>query len=68
MTNEQKEVLLRASKALARQEQLRKQVREIETELRALCREYDKHFGVWGCAPHHLKQTIERHELLDKAV
>jgi hypothetical protein len=68
VTNEQRDILERAAEALAVQEQLRKQVRENEAELRALCRSYDRHFGLWGCAPHHLRLAVEKRELLDKAV
>lgn len=68
MTDEQKDILTRAAAALAEQNRLRDAIRRNDTELRALCRAYDKHFGLWGCAPHHLRIAAENHGLLDKAV
>jgi hypothetical protein len=68
MTDEQKDILARASAALKEQERLRKLVRDNDTELRAVCRAYDRNFGVWGSAPHHLRQVVENHGLLDRAV
>lgn len=68
MNEIQKDILARAAAALVEQDRLRKLVRENEAELRGLCREYDKNFGLWGCAPHHLRLAVENHGLLDKAV
>ena len=68
MNETQKDILARAALLLSEQDNLRKAVRDNETELRALCREYDKNFGLWGCAPHHLRLAAENHGLLDKAV
>lgn len=68
MTDEQRDILTRAAAAFEEQDRLRRLVRENDTELRALCRAYDKHFGLWGCAPHHLRLAVENHGLLDKAV
>ena len=68
MTDEQRDILTRAAAAFEEQGRLRRLVRENDTELRALCRAYDKHFGLWGCAPHHLRIAAENHGLLDKAV
>jgi hypothetical protein len=68
MTDTRKEIIERATAALKEQDRLRKLVRENDTELRALCRAYDRNFGVWGSAPHHLRQVAENYGLLDKAV
>lgn len=68
MTDEQRDILTRAAAAFEEQGRLRRLVRENDTELRVLCRAYDKHFGLWGCAPHHLRLAVENHGLLDKAV
>jgi transposase len=68
MTNTQKEIIERTTAALKEQDRLRKLVRENDMELRALCRAYDRNFGVWGSAPHHLRQVVENYGLLDKAV
>lgn len=68
ITELQKEVLDRAAYVLAEHERLRKALRDSETQVRAMCREYDQHFGVWGCAPHHLRNALEAQGLLDKAV
>lgn len=58
MTDVQKDILRRAAAALAEQDRLRTLVRENDTELHTLCREYDRNFGVWGSAPHHLQQVV----------
>lgn len=68
MTDEQKDILTRAAAALAEQDRLRDEVRKNDAELRVLCRAYDRNFGVWGSAPHHLRKVLEQHKLLDKAV
>lgn len=68
MTDEQKDILNRAADALRKQDELRKLVRENEAVLRGICREYDRNFGLWGCAPHHLRLAVENHGLLDRAV
>ena len=67
MTNEQKDILTRAAAALTEHERLRKALRSSEAEVRALCREYDKHFGLWGCAPHHLRLAVENHGYMEVA-
>lgn len=63
MTGEQKEILERASLALAEQDRLRNAVRANDTELRVICRAYDKNFGVWGSSPHHLRIVLERQKV-----
>ncbi len=68
MNDTQRDILQRAATVLLAQDRLRKEVRENEAEIRKLCREYDKNFGLWGCAPHHLRLAVENHGLLDKAV
>jgi hypothetical protein len=68
MTETQKAVMDRATQALKVQDDIRKKVRENDAELRVLCREYDKAFGVWGSAPHHLRLVAENYGLLDRVV
>ena len=68
MTNEQRELMERTAKVLEEQNRIRIMLRTNEQELRALCREYDKAFGVWGSAPHHLRIVAENYGLLDRAV
>jgi hypothetical protein len=68
VTSEQREIMDRATIALAEQDRIRALVRTNEQELRMLCREYDKAFGLWGSAPHHLRIVAENHGLLDRAV
>ena len=68
MTSEQREIMERATIVLAEQDRIRALVRTNEQELRMLCREYDKAFGLWGSAPHHLRIVAENHGLLDRAV
>ena len=68
MTNEQRELMERTAKVLEEQNRIRIMLRTNEQELRVLCREYDKAFGVWGSAPHHLRIVAENYGLLDRAV
>ena len=68
MTDEQRDILIRAAAALKEQDRLRDEVRGNDIELRALCRAYDRNFGVWGSAPHHLRQVLEKYKSLDRAV
>lgn len=67
MTDEQRDILVRAASLLAESERLRRLVRDNDTELRALCRAYDKHFGVWGAQPHHLRRTVDNHGMTEVA-
>jgi hypothetical protein len=68
MTEAQRVMMERAVAVLKVEDEIRKARRENDAELRVLCREYDKEFGVWGSAPHHLRLVAENYGLLDKAV
>jgi hypothetical protein len=68
MNETQQDTIIRAAAAFKEQDRLYKLVRGNEVELRGLCRDYDKNFGLCGCAPHHLRLAVENHGLLDRAV
>jgi hypothetical protein len=58
------DVLRDVLEALQEHERLQAQVRASEARLRALCRRWDDAAGVWGTAPHHLRQTCVARGLL----
>lgn len=53
------EIIRKAAKAFARYDKLKAQQRELDDEIRRLCREYDIAMRVWGWQPHHMRQAIE---------
>lgn len=53
------EIIKDAERVLIRQEKLRKEMREIEQRVRALCLEFGTVERCWGVAPHHLRQAVE---------
>ena len=57
-------VLRDAAKAIKRLEKLRNDLREAETDVRNLCREYDLVMRVWGFQPHHLRRACEARGLI----
>lgn len=62
-------VLRDAAEALARHDRLRTEMRQVETDLRTLCRRYDRAAGVWGSRPEHLRYAIEaRDKRLNRSV
>lgn len=60
----EQDVLLAASEALQEHERLRAALRDNETRLRVLCRQYGQAAGVWGFAPHHLAQACRARGLI----
>lgn len=57
-------VLKEAAKALKAYDKARAALREHETHVKALCREYDLAAGVWGFQPFHLRHACEARGLL----
>lgn len=69
MSNEEREaeelkVLRAAAKALAKNERLRKELRESDERVRYLCRKFDEASGSRAFAPHHLKQACAARGLI----
>ena len=60
----EQDLLLMASEALQQHERLRLALRDSDSRLRALCRQYDQAAGVWGFQPHHLRRACEARGLL----
>lgn len=60
----EQDILLAASEALQEHERLRAALRDSETRLRVLCRQYGQAAGVWGFAPHHLAQACRARGLI----
>lgn len=58
------DVLQDAAEALQEHERLRVALRDSETRLRALCRQFDAASGSRGFAPHHLAQACKARGLL----
>ena len=53
------EIIRKAAKAFNRIDKLKTEQRQLEDEIRKLCREYDIAMRVWGWQPHHMRQAIE---------
>lgn len=58
------DILSEAAEALQEHERLRAALRDSETRLRVLCRQYGQAAGVWGFAPHHLAQACRARGLI----
>ena len=58
------DLLQEAAEALRDHERLRQALRDSDTRLRTLCRQYGLAAGVWGFAPHHLAQACRARGLL----
>jgi hypothetical protein len=58
------DILKAAAKALRRHEKLKQEMRDSETAIRRLCRQYDLASGARGFAPHHLAQACKARGLL----
>ena len=57
-------VLREAAKALAKNEKLRKELRESDERVRYLCRKFDEASGCRAFAPHHLRRACEARGLI----
>ena len=58
------DILRSAADALQEYERLRAALRDADTALRVLCRQYDKATGIWGAQPHHLRRACEARGLM----
>lgn len=58
------DILRSAADALQEYERLRAALRDADTALRILCRQYDKAAGIWGAQPHHLRRACEARGLM----
>ena len=58
------DVLKDAAQELARNERMRLALRNSDTRLRTLCRQYDLAAGTRGFAPYHLAQACKARGLL----
>jgi nucleoside-diphosphate-sugar epimerase len=52
------EIIKRSQKAFKRADKIAKEKREIEEEIRGLCREYSEACSVWGWQPHMLRKEV----------
>lgn len=52
------EIIRKATKAFNRLDKLKIEQRQLEDEIRKLCREYDIAARVWNWQPHHMRQAI----------
>jgi len=60
MNNEQVyEIIKRSQRAFKRADKIAKEKREIENEIKALCREYGDACRVWNWQPHMLRQAVD---------
>lgn len=57
-------ILREAVEALQALEDAQRQQKEAEAHVKALCRSYSLAAGVWGFAPHHLRQACQARGLL----
>lgn len=53
------EIIRKAAKAFARYDKFKAQQRELDEELRGLCRDYGVVMKVWGWQPYMLRQAVE---------
>ena len=60
----EQDILILASEALQEHERLRAALRDSETRLRTLCRQYDAAARTTGFQPHHLRRACEARKLL----
>lgn len=60
----EQDILQDAAEALREADRLRAALRDSETRLRVLCRQYGQAAGVWGFAPHHLAQACRARGLI----
>jgi hypothetical protein len=59
MTRRIEDIIAGAARALAENDRLRKELRNSDAEVAALCREYGDAIRLWGVAPHHLRTAVE---------
>lgn len=54
------EIIKKAAKLFDREDKLKAQKRELDMEISILCRAYGDVMKVWGWAPHHLRDAVNR--------
>lgn len=54
-----KEVIERARVAFAKQDALRQQMRDVEQEIKQVCRDYGNVMKVWAVRPEHVRFAVE---------
>ena len=52
------EIIKKAAKAFNRLDRIKIEQRQLEAEIRELCREYDIAMRVWNWQPHMMRQAI----------
>ena len=52
------EIIRKAHKLFTREDKLKAQMREIDTEIRKACRDYGLVMKVWGWSPQHLRNAV----------
>lgn len=52
------EIIKRSQKAFKRADKIAREKREVENEIRNLCREYAEACRVWNWQPHMLRQEV----------
>lgn len=53
------EIIKRSQKAFKRADKIAQEKREIENEIRSLCREYAEACRVWNWQPHMLRKEVD---------
>lgn len=53
------DIIKRSKKAFKRADKIAQEKREIENEIRSLCREYGEACRVWNWQPHMLRQAVD---------
>jgi hypothetical protein len=53
------DIIKRSKKAFKRADKIAQEKREVENEIRNLCREYGEACRVWNWQPHMLRQAVD---------
>jgi len=53
------DIIKRSQKAFKRADKIAQEKREVENEIRVLCREYGEACRVWNWQPHMLRNAVE---------
>lgn len=54
-----KDIIREAARVFAKQEKLKREQRELDSRVRALCLEFGAVERAWGIAPWHLRRAVE---------
>lgn len=55
-------IIKRAKAAFAKQDKLRAEMRQLDNEIREICRDYGNVNKVWGVRPEHVRFAVEARE------